>query len=222
MNSHQAKPPYLLTDDLAPDDLDRLLSQPEVAMDTETLGLNPLRDRLCLVQICDSDGTINIIRNPNWRRAERLKAFLTSPVLKVFHYAVFDCSVLLASTGCEVARPYCTKIASKIARTYGAAHDLKTIVRELADIELPKDQQVSDWSGDLTDEQLEYAVNDVRFLLGMKHMLEDKLERRGSLATGRSFAALNAECQGMISVLVQLKLNGWSQETTDAVNVFAY
>lgn len=211
-----------VTQDLTTADLDRLLAQPEVAMDTETLGLNPLRDRVCLLQICDRNGTVNLVRSHDWRQAENIKVFLSSAVTKVFHHAVFDCSMLLAQTGVEVGHPYCTKIASKIARTYSNSHSLASIVQELLNVELPKKMQTSDWLGKLTPEQVEYAANDVRHLLKVKHLLEAKLELRGTLPTGLSFTELNVRCQSMIPTLVQLKLNGWTFEEAGASNVFTH
>jgi ribonuclease D len=212
----------VLTEDLAPADLERLLAQPEVAVDTETLGLDPFRDALCLVQICDANGIVNIIRSPNWKEAHRLKTFLASPVTKVFHYALFDCSMILVNVGIEVAHPYCTKIASKLARTYGSSHSLATIVQELLRIDLSKEMQVSDWSGDLNDAQLRYASNDVLYLVEIKRLLEAKLERRRPLATGLSLVELNARCQKMIPTLVQLKLNGWNVDSDGPTSFFGH
>jgi ribonuclease D len=201
-----------VTEDLLPTDLERLLAQLEVAMDTETLGLDPRRDPLCLVQIADAQGTVNIVRARDWRQAANLKTFLASPVTKVFHNALFDCSMLLANVGVEVMNPYCTRIASRQARTYGTSHSLSTIVPELLGIELPKNMQVSDWSGDLTEAQLQYAARDVLHLLEIKRRLEAKMLRRPPLSTGISMIDLNMRCQAMIPTLVQLKVNGWQIE----------
>jgi ribonuclease D len=214
--------PLVVTEDLISVDLERLLAQVEVAVDTETLGLDPFRDALCLVQICDANGIVNIIRSPDWKQAHYLKTFLTSPVTKVFHYALFDCSMILANVGVEVTHPYCTKIASKVARTYGSSHSLAAIVQELLGIELPKELQVSDWSGDLTEAQMQYAVNDVLYLLKIKRQLEAKLERRRPLATGLSLVELNARCQEIIPTLVQLKVNGWNVEGGELPTFFGH
>lgn len=212
----------VVTEDLTPTDLERLLAQSEVAVDTETLGLDPFRDALCLVQICDASGIVNIIRSQNWKQARHLKTFLASPVTKVFHYALFDCSMILANVGVQVTNPYCTKITSKLARTYGSSHSLTTIVQELLSIELPKELQVSDWSGDLTEAQLQYSANDVVYLLEIKRLLEAKLERRRPLATGLSLVELNAQCQKMIPTLAQLKTNGWNVEGSGASTFFGH
>ena len=201
-----------VTEDLLSPDLERLLAQPKVAMDTETLGLDPRRDPLCLVQVADAQGAVNIVRARDWHQTTNLKTLLVSPVAKVFHNALFDCSILLANVGVEVINPYCTRIASKLARTYGTSHGLSTIVPELLGIELPKNMQVSDWSGDLTEAQLQYAARDVSHLLEIKRQLEAKMQRRPPLSTGISMTDLNLRCQAMIPTLVQLKVNGWQIE----------
>ncbi len=212
----------VIAEDLTLADLERLLTQPEAAVDTETLGLDPFRDALCLVQICDANGIVNIIRSSDWKQAHHLKTFFTSSATKVFHHALFDCSMILANIGVEVVHPYCTKIASRLARTYGSSHGLAAIVQELLEVELPKELQVSDWSSDLTEAQLRYAANDVVHLLEVKRLLEAKLEHRRPLPTGLSLVGLNAQCQKMIPTLVQLKLNGWNVEAGGAPTFFGH
>jgi ribonuclease D len=201
-----------MTADLSEADLDRLMACPVVAMDTETLGLDPWRDPLCLVQICDPQGQINVLRTADWPRAQRLARFLQSPAQKIFHNAIFDCSMLLTNVSVEVANPYCTRIASKLARTYGRSHALAGLVQELLGLDLPKELQSSDWSGELSPEQLRYATRDVQHLFEVKHKLEEKMARRPALRSGLRLEDLNARCQAMIPGLVQLKVNGWNVE----------
>jgi len=213
---------YLVAEDLSEDDEKRLLSQSEIALDTETLGLDPIRDALCLVQICDSHGIVNLVKSHNWPNAVRLKSVLTSPVTKVIHYAIYDCSMILMNIGVEVVHPYCTRFASKIARTYGSNHSLAGLVKELVSVDLPKEAQTSDWTGQLTNEQLEYATNDVRYLLEVKHKLEEKLANRRLMHSGWSYKELNRHCQEMIPALVQLRLNGWTPEGIGTAAFFGH
>jgi ribonuclease D len=201
-------------------DVKRLAACPVVAMDTETLGLDPWRDPLCLVQICDPQGAVNVLRTTVWRQAERLKRFLQSPVEKIFHNAIFDCSMLLTNVGVEVANPYCTRIASKLARTYGRGHALAGLAQELLGVEMPKELQSSDWSGELSAEQLRYATRDVQYLFEVKQKLEEKMARRPALRSGLRLEELNARCQAMIPGLVQLKVNGWNVEGDEGPTIW--
>jgi ribonuclease D len=201
--------------DLTPADVERLSGCAIVAMDTETLGLDPWRDPLCLVQICDPAGMVNVLKASDWRQAAHLKAFLATPVTKVFHNAMFDCSMLLTNVGVEVMQPYCTRIASKLARTYGRNHSLAGLVQELLGLDLPKELQASDWSQEPSEAQLAYAMRDVVNLLEVKRRLEEKMERRPPLRTGLRLPELNARCQAMLPGLVQLKVNGWSIDSEE-------
>lgn len=153
-----------------------------VAIDTETLGLNPHRDRLCLVQLSGGDGTAHLVQpDPATYDAPRLKALLADPsVLKIFHFARFDIAVLAKYLGVMVAPVYCTKIVSKLVRTYTDRHGLKDLVGELLGIELSKQQQSSDWaSPDLSQQQLAYAAADVLHLHALKAKLDAMLVREG-------------------------------------------
>ncbi len=156
-----------------------------VAIDTETAGLNPHRDRLCLVQLSAGDGSAHLIQpDPSTYDAPRLKALLTDPaVLKIFHFARFDLAVLEKYLGVTVAPVYCTKIVSKLVRTYTDRHGLKDITSELLGIELSKQQQSSDWAApSLTQQQLAYAAADVLHLHALKAKLDTMLEREGRVA----------------------------------------
>lgn len=153
-----------------------------VAIDTETLGLNPHRDRLCLVQLSGGDGTAHLVKfDGKDYSAPRLKALLTDPkVLKIFHFARFDIAVLEQYLRVATAPIYCTKIASKLSRTYTDRHGLKDLVGELLGIELSKQQQSSDWgASELSDSQKAYAANDVLHLHAVKTKLDMMLAREG-------------------------------------------
>jgi ribonuclease D len=153
-----------------------------VAVDTETLGLKPFRDRLCVVQLSAGDGVAHIVRlGPPPMSAPRLAALLGDPaVLKLFHFARFDVAMLSKHLGVTALPIYCTKIASKLARTYTDRHSLKDLTSELLGIELSKQQQSSDWGADkLTDQQLAYAASDVLHLHALKARLDEMLAREG-------------------------------------------
>lgn len=153
-----------------------------VAIDSETLGLNPHRDRLCLVQLSAGDGTAHLVQfdGSNYD-APRLKAVLEdSGVLKIFHFARFDVAVMHKYLGVLATPIYCTKIASKLVRTYTDRHGLKDVVSELAGVELSKQQQSSDWAAtELSEQQLAYAASDVLYLHTVKRRLDQMLEREG-------------------------------------------
>lgn len=161
-----------------------------VAIDTETLGLKPHRDRLCVVQLSAGDGNAHLVQlDAGQYSAPNLKALLTNPgVLKIFHYARFDVAVLKHYLGVDTTPIYCTKIASKLVRTYTDRHGLKDLVAELAGVELSKQQQSSDWaSGELSDQQIAYAASDVLHLHKLKARLDAMLARQGR--TGLAEAA---------------------------------
>ena len=156
-----------------------------VAIDTETLGLNPLRDRLCLVQLSAGDGDAHLVQfDGSDYGAPHLKALLTNPAItKIFHFARFDIAVLKHYLGVETAPIYCTKIVSKLVRTYTDRHGLKDLVSELAGVELDKQQQSSDWgAATLTDKQRQYAASDVLHLHAAKAKLDAMLDRDGRRA----------------------------------------
>jgi ribonuclease D len=153
-----------------------------VAIDTETLGLHPHRDRLCLVQLSGGDGTAHLVKfdGRNYA-APRLKALLSDPrTLKIFHFARFDVAVMKHYLGVETAPIYCTKIASKLVRTYTDRHGLKDLASELLGLELSKQQQSSDWgAAKLSDSQMAYAAHDVLHLHAIKEKLDAMLAREG-------------------------------------------
>lgn len=157
------------------------LAAEAIAVDTETMGLIYQRDRLCLVQLCDPKGRVTAIRIAKGQtEAPNLKQLLeTTNVLKVFHFARFDLAMLRQNLGIQVTPVFCTKIASKLARTYTNRHGLKELVLELEQVELDKSSQSSDWgnAAHLSDEQLRYAANDVRYLLSVRPKLITMLQR---------------------------------------------
>lgn len=167
--------------DLSEATLNRYLAADAIAVDTETMGLNPQRDRLCLIQLCDRDGYVTAIRVARGQQeAPNLKQLMEAKnIIKVFHFARFDVAQLRYHFGIETQPIFCTKIASKIARTYTSNHGLKNLVQELEGIELDKSAQSSDWGNavNLTPEQLSYAANDVRYLIGVKDKLIAMLKR---------------------------------------------
>lgn len=160
-----------------------------VAVDTETLGLNPHRDRLCLVQLSGGDGTAHLVQfDGESYDAPRLKALLADPkTLKIFHFARFDLAVLEKYLGVQPTPFYCTKIASKLVRTYTDRHGLKDLCAELIGIELSKQQQSSDWGAPvLSESQLAYAAADVLHLHKLKQRLDEMLVREGRMAFAQS------------------------------------
>ncbi len=167
--------------DLTPQLLERYLQADAIAIDTETMGLNPRRDRLCLIQLSDPDGYVVAIRVERGQTtAPNLKQLLEAEdITKIFHFARFDLATLQHHLDIMTAPVFCTKIASKIARTYSPSHGLKSLVKELVGIELDKSQQSSDWgnAAALSNEQLSYAANDVRYLHSLRSKLTDMLKR---------------------------------------------
>lgn len=179
-----------------------------VAVDTETMGLNPHRDRLCLVQLSAGDGNCHLVQIPAGHRdAPNLKRLLTDGgVTKIFHFARFDIAALRHAFGIEVAPLYCTKIASKLVRTYTDRHGLKDLCRELLGVDLSKQQQSSDWgAATLTDAQMNYAASDVLYLHELRAKLDDMLlrEKRTHLAQA-AFDFLPSRAE--------LDLAGWAEQ----------
>ena len=183
-----------------------------VAIDTETMGLHPHRDRLCVVQLSSGDGSADVVQIPRDHGkaaadAPNLKALLANPkVTKIFHFARFDLAALYNTFGVMPQPVYCTKIASRLTRTYTDRHGLKDLVKDLLDIELSKQQQSSDWAADtLSDAQLAYAASDVLHLHALKAELERRLARENR-------AELAAACFAFVPVRARLDLLGWAEE----------
>lgn len=168
--------------DLPNDVLTAYLETQVLAVDTETMGLLPQRDRLCLVQLSNELGQVTVLRiQQGQTTAPNLKQLLEAPVLKIFHFARFDLATLRYHLDIQVNPVFCTKIASKLARTYSPRHGLKDVVQELEQVELDKSAQSSDWgnAAQLSEAQLRYAANDVRYLPSLQQKLTAMLRREG-------------------------------------------
>ncbi len=179
-----------------------------VAIDTETLGLNPLRDALCLAQLSGGDGHCHVVRfDRKSYKAPNLVRLLEDPdVVKIFHYARFDVAVFQRYLNVSTSPIWCTKIASKLVRTYTDKHGLKDLVKELLDVDLSKQQQSSDWgAAKLSDAQLAYAASDVLHLHKLKNALEAMLVREGRLD-------LAQQCFAFLGTRARLDLSGWPEE----------
>jgi ribonuclease D len=182
--------------------------QGAVAIDTETMGLLPARDRLCVVQLSPGDGSADVVQIPRGATdAPHLKALLAdNNRLKIFHFARFDLAALFRTFGVWAMPAYCTKIASRLTRTYTDKHGLKDLVREVLGVEVSKQQQLSDWGAEkLTDAQIAYAASDVLHLHALKARLDEMLAREG-----REYLA--AACFGFLPVRAELDLAGWAGE----------
>ncbi len=204
-----------MTNHLYRNDLpDGLHLGPIVAIDTETMGLDPRRDRLCLVQMSSGDGHAHLVQiDRGQTRAPNLERMLADPaVLKLFHFGHFDIAALKNAFGVTTAPVYCTKIASKLIRTFTDRHGLKYLLQELVGVDVSKQQQTSDWGSEkLTEAQLEYAASDVLYL----HRLKDELDRRLA-REGRT--ALAQACFDFLPARAQLDLMGWQ----DPADLFSH
>jgi ribonuclease D len=196
----------IFQNDLSEEMVQTYLQSPLLAVDTETMGLIPRRDRLCLVQMCNEAGQITMVKlDRGVKSAPNLQQLMEAPsVTKIFHYARFDIGVLKYHLGIETKPFFCTKIASKLARTYSPKHGLKELVRELEKIDLDKTEQSSDWGNpaDLSEQQLSYAANDVRYLISLYHKLVTMLKREERYE-------LAITCCNFLPTLVELDLLGY-------------
>ena len=201
---------YLHEEDLPAD----VLAEGPVAVDTETMGLQPGRDRLCLVQISDGRGDEHLVRFSagSSYAAPHLKAILADPNrLKLYHFARFDLASILCYLEVMAEPVYCTKTASRLVRTYTDRHGLKDLVREMIGVELSKQQQSSDWGAPvLSDAQKEYAASDVRYLHRIKDVLDPRLAREGRTALAQA-------CFDFLPNRARLDLAGWPE-----VDIFAH
>ncbi len=198
-----------MTNHLHKNDLpDGLDLGPSVAIDCETMGLNPHRDRLCLVQLSSGDGNAHLVQiDRGQTSAPNLERLLRDPdVLKLFHFGRFDIAVMYHAFGALAAPVYCTKIASKLIRTYTDRHGLKNLLEELLNIDISKLQQMSDWgAATLTEGQLAYAASDVLYLHRLKEKLDERLAREGR--TDLAQAAFD-----FLPTRARLDLAGWPED----------
>lgn len=184
-----------------------------IAVDTETMGLNPLRDRLCLVQLSDGGGDEHLVRfAPGRYDAPVLKALLADPArLKIYHFARFDLAAIQLYLGVVAAPVFCTKLASRLVRTYTDRHGLKDLARELLGVEISKQQQSSDWGApEISEAQRDYAASDVRHLHALMAELEVRLEREGRTALAQA-------CFDFLPHRAALDLAGWPE-----IDIFAH
>ena len=179
-----------------------------VAIDTETMGLDPRRDRLCLVQLTDGTGDVHLVQIARGQtRAPNLERLLTDPAtLKLFHFGRFDIAAMKAAFGVTTAPVWCTKIAAKMVRTFTDRHGLKYLLAELVGVDVSKQQQTSDWGSEtLSDAQKDYAASDVLYLHALKAELEARLLREGRLG-------LAERCFAFLPTRAELDLLGWDDE----------
>ncbi len=193
-----------------PDDLNL---GPIVAIDCETMGLHPHRDRLCVVQLSAGDGDAHVVQiRQGQTEAPNLCKLLTDPdVLKLFHFGRFDIAAMQNAFGAVTAPVYCTKIASRLIRTYTDRHGLKNLLQELLDVDISKQQQSSDWGADiLTQAQVEYAASDVLYLHQLREVLNERLVREGRMEMAQA-------CFDFLPMRANLDLAGWPE-----VDIFAH
>lgn len=195
---------HLYQNDL-PDDLDL---GPVVAIDCETMGLNPHRDRLCVIQMSGGDGNAHLVQVAKGQtEAPNLSRMLEDPnVLKLFHFGRFDIAAMYNAFGALTAPVYCTKIASKLIRTYTDRHGLKNLLQELIGVDISKQQQMSDWGAEtLTNAQLDYAASDVLYLHQLRDELNKRLDREGRTEMAQA-------CFDFLPMRAKLDLAGWPEQ----------
>ena len=187
---------------------------PVVAIDTETMGLDPRRDRLCLVQLSSGDGNAHLVQIARGQKsAPNLEKLLADPaVVKLFHFGRFDIAALKRAFGVTTAPVYCTKIAAKMVRTFTDRHGLKYLLQELLGVDVSKQQQTSDWgAATLTEAQQEYAASDVLYLHRLKAELDTRLAREGRTQLAQA-------CYDFLPTRAELDLLGWD----DAADIFKH
>ena len=205
---------YTLSADISDKLLEMYLAEPEIAIDTELHGLRLYRDEVCLVQICDDKKNVCLVKPEHKQIPPNLKRLLTDQnVIKVFHFALSDIAFFKTSMNIDVTPFRCTKVMSKLIRTYTQGHGLKDLSMELLGHDLNKDQQQTNWAqNDLSFKQLEYAANDVLELIQIYRKLTEMMDNRPPLSSGRSVNELNIKAQAMLPSLIDLLVNGYGDK----------
>ena len=205
---------YNLSADISDKMLEMYLEESEIAIDTELHGLKLYRDEICLVQICDDKKNVCLVRPNPEIIPTNLKRLLTDPnVIKVFHFALSDVAFFKTSMDIDVTPFRCTKVMSKIIRTYTQSHGLKDLSLELLGHDLNKDQQQTNWAQNkLSNKQLEYAANDVLELIEIYRKLNDMIDKREPLSTGTTVCELNIKAQAVLPSLIDLLVHGYGDK----------
>ena len=203
-----------LVNDIPDELMDSYLNESEIAVDTELHGLKLLRDEVCLVQICDDKNKVSLVKPKNNQTPPNLKRLLTDPrVTKVFHFAITDVAFIKTSMNVMVHPFCCTKVMSKLIRTYTHEHGLKDLIFEIHGKQVNKEQQQSNWdSENLTQKQLEYAANDVLYLIKIYRKLQEMMNNRSPLKSGITISELNMKAQSILPGLVELLINGYGDK----------
>ena len=205
---------YNLNDDISDELLNIYLAEPEIAIDTELHGLRLYRDEICLIQICDDKNNVSLVKPKQKIIPPNLKRLLTDQdVIKVFHFALTDVAFFKTTMNIDVSPFRCTKVMSKIIRTYTQGHGLKDLSLELLGHDLNKNQQQTNWSrNNLSSEQLEYAANDVLELIKIYRKLNEMIDKRAPLSTGTTVHELNIKAQAVLPNLVELLVHGYGDK----------
>ena len=206
--------PYKLTSDIPDNIIESYLSESEIAIDTELHGLRLFRDEVCLVQICDDKNNVCLVKPDKIHTPSNLIRLLTDPgVTKVFHFAISDVAFIKTSLNIEVGPFCCTKVMSKLIRTYTQDHGLKDLILEILGKQISKEQQQSNWDNDkLTEMQLEYAANDVLYLIKIYRRLLEMMQKRTPLKSGITINELNEKAQSILPCLVELLIHGYGDQ----------
>ena len=206
--------PYKLIPDIPDKLIESYLKESEIAVDTELHGLRLFRDEVCLVQICDDKNNVCLIKPENNQKTTNLIRLLTDPnVTKVFHFAISDVAFIKTSLNIEVEPFCCTKVMSKLIRTYTQDHGLKDLILEVHGKQINKEQQQSNWDSEkLSEKQLEYAANDVIYLIKIYRKLLDMMHKRSPLKSGINISELNQKAQSMLPGLVDLLIHGYGDK----------
>jgi len=205
---------YTLSADISNKLLEMYLAEPEIAIDTELHGLRLYRDEVCLVQICDDKKNVCLVKPEHKQIPPNLKRLLTDQhVIKVFHFALSDIAFFKTSMNIDVGPFRCTKVMSKLIRTYTQGHGLKDLSMELIGHDLNKDQQQTNWAqNNLSSKQLEYAANDVLELVQIYRKLTEMMDNRPPLSSGTTINELNIKAQAMLPSLIDLLINGYGDK----------